>query len=412
MATTKLTEAEQKNFLEKNREPGSWRETLREVLSSTWLVSILAGVFALVIGGVLIIASNINVQEAAGSLFSDPGRFLGVCWETIANAYVALFSGAVVNFGAADFTSFIKPITETLSRATPLTFTGLALAVSFKTSLFNIGGQGQFIMGAVLSAFIGFTFNWPPALLIPACVLAAFVGGAIWGFIPGILKAKTSANEVIVTIMLNYVALHFISWILLNPVFQKEGQSVPIAKPMHENAVFPRIFGDGFATNFSFILALVAVAAVWWLLNRSYLGFEMRAVGLNPNAAKNAGMKVNTIYLLALIISGGLCGLGATSQVLVGGTGLNIGTASTYGFDAITVALLGRSNPVGTLLAAILFGGLKAGGFIMQARTGTPIDVVQIIQALVVMFIAAPPLVRKIFHLPAPNGKSILDEVA
>jgi simple sugar transport system permease protein len=412
MATVKLTKTEQTEFLEQNRQPDSWRETWRGILSSTWLVSILAVAFALLIGGILIVASNLKVQEAAETFLSDPGNFFAVCWNTLTQAYFALFSGSVVNFAASDFERFIKPITETLSRATPLTFTGLALAVSFKTSLFNIGGQGQFVIGSVFSAFVGFSFDWPSALLIPACVLAAFIGGAIWGFIPGILKAKTSANEVIVTIMLNYVAVHFLSWILLNPLFQKEGQTVPIAKPMQSNAIYPRIFGDQFPTNFSFVLALVAVAIVWWLLNRSYLGFEMRAVGLNPNAAKNAGMKVNSIYLIVLIISGGLCGLGATSQVLVNGTGLNIGTSSTYGFDAITVALLGRANPIGTLLAAILFGGLKAGGFIMQARTGTPVDVIEIIQVLVVMFIAAPPLVRKIFHLPAPLGKTILDEVA
>jgi simple sugar transport system permease protein len=411
-----MTKQEETQYLEDQvleiQKKGGPRKVMLEILSSKPLLSFLSIVSALVIGAVLIIIANPDVQRTAGYLFARPGDFFSACWNVIRDAYSAMFSGAIVDFNAPSFFRFIKPLTDTLAAATPLVFTGLGLGVGFRASLFNIGGQGQIICGSLLSALAGFSLNLPLVLQLPICIIMGAVGGAIWGFIPGILKAKTKANEVIVTIMLNYIALYFLQWVLSQPVFQKLGQNVPIAKPMNASAIYPPLFGPLFKVNFSFVLAIVAVVVFWWLMERSQLGFRLKAVGYNPNAAKNAGMKVDNIFMYGMIISGAFCGLAGTSQVLVGGTGMGDGVASTFGFDAITVALLGRSKPLGTLLSALLFGALRAGGYVMQSKTGTPIDVVQIIQSVIVMFIAAPPLVRAIFHLPKPVGLNIAEEVA
>jgi len=412
------TPQEKKAYLDKTakdlaqKNPKDFRVLLHNIMASSWVVTLLAIFSALLLGAILIIFADSDVHKTFENFLSTPGDFFVASWNVVSEAYGSMFSGSIVNFGADSFVGFIKPFTETLSRATPLIFSGLGLAIGFKASLFNIGGQGQIIMGALLSALIGFSLDLPSIILIPLCVIGSFLGGAIWGFIPGILKAKTNANEVIVTIMLNYVALNFIRWALVQPVYQKEGQNVPIAKPMNESAVLPKIFGSSFNTNLGFVLALVAVAVVWWILNRSYFGFRLQAVGLNPNAAANAGIKVQSILCWVMVLSGGLCSMAAASNVLVSGTGVSDGIASSYGFDAITVALLGRSNPVGTLFAAILFGALRAGGYTMQATTGTPIDVVQIIQSLVVMFIAAPPLIRSIYHLPKVDKSKIMKEIS
>jgi simple sugar transport system permease protein len=347
------------------------------------------------------------VQAASGYFFARPGDLLSAIWEAVSGAYTALFQGAVYNFRRPGFADGIKPLTETLSFATPLIAAGLGVALSFRVGLFNIGGRGQMLMAAAASAYVGFAEPFtsiPGVLHLIVAVIAGLAAGALWGSIVGILKATTGAHEVIVTIMLNFVAFYLISFWLRTPgALQAPGSNNPKSPPIAESAAFPSLLGDKYNLNWDFVLVLIAVAFVWWLLNRSSLGFKFRAVGENPNAARVAGISVKWTYVWTMVLSGALVGLAGVSQALGTFTkGFASGVDSNIGFDAITVALLGRSRPIGTLFAGILFGALKAGGYSMQASQGIPIDIVLVIQSLIVLFIAAPPLVRAIFRLPQP----------
>jgi simple sugar transport system permease protein len=233
------------------------------------------------------------------------------------------------------------------------------------------------------------------------------VAGAAWAGIAGVLKARTGAHEVIVTIMLNYVALYLVTWMLKTPgLLQAPGSNNPTTPAMKPTAVFPDLFGPGYSLHFGFVLSLIGVVVVWWILERSALGYRFRAVGINPHAARVAGINVKAMYVYAMLLSGALVGLAGVDQVLgTVTTGFSSGIDAGIGFDAITVALLGRSTPVGVLIAGILFGAFKAGGFSMQAAEGVPVDIVLVVQSLIVLFIAAPPLVRAVFRLPAPGSR-------
>jgi simple sugar transport system permease protein len=359
----------------------------------------LAVVVALVLGAILIAAANSQVQATAGYLFARPGDFFAALGRTIADSYSALFQGAVVNLSASSAGDFLRPLTNTIGHAVPLIFAGLGLGIGFRAGLFNIGAQGQIIFGAIFCGYIGFAWHLPVGVHLVLCVLGAFVGGALWGFIPGILKAKTGANEVIVTIMLNSVAAFFLGWLLTREAFRKPGSSDPLSPTLDASAHYPSLFGT--RANLGFVLAVAAAIGVWWLMERSTLGFAIRAVGANPAAAQTAGLSVAGATVWTMVLAGGLAGLAATSQLLsTSAQQLNSDVAGTFGFDAITVALLGRSKPLGTVAAGLLFGGLKAGGYLMQASTDTPIDVILVLQSVVVLLIAAPPLVKAIFHLP------------
>ncbi|MBO1751878.1 ABC transporter permease [Actinotalea sp. BY-33] len=378
---------------------------VHEILSSSWLLSLLALVVALAVGGVLIAAADEQVQEAAGYLFARPTDFIGAAWSAVSEAYVALFHGAVFDGQSATFTRSIRSVTETLTVSTPLILAGLGVALAFRASLFNIGAQGQIIMGATFAAWVGFTWHLPVGVHVVVAVLAGILGGALWGAIPGFLRARTGAHEVIVTIMLNYIAVYLISYLLITPAFQRPGSSNPVSPLLDDTALYPLLLGSGFRLHAGFLVAIAATAFVWWLLNRSTVGFRFRAVGLNPHAARTAGIKVEWAYVLVMIVAGGLAGLAGTAQVMGTEKYLTAGIAASFGFDAITVALLGRSRPIGVFFAGLLFGALRAGGVTMQARTGTPIDIVLVVQSVIVLLIAAPPLVRAIFRLPAPNSR-------
>jgi len=254
---------------------------------------------------------------------------------------------------------------------------------------------------------VGFTFSMPFPVHLIVAIGAGILGGAIWGGIAGALKSQTGAHEVIVTIMLNWIAIYFLQFLLTKDAFQREGRDDPLSPAVDTAARLPKILGDDYRLNLGFILALLAAGFVWWLLERSTVGFEFRAVGANPNAARTAGINVKRALFSVMAIAGGLAGLAGMNQILGGATeyALGNGIAGEIGFDAITVALLGKSNPIGVVLAGILMGGLRAGGSSMQAATSTPIDIVLVMQSLIVLFIAAPPLVRKIFRLRAPESK-------
>ncbi len=383
---------------------------LRAMATGNAMISFFAIFLSLIIGGVLIAFADNNVRASSSYFFSRPGDMLGEGFEAVRAAYSALFRGAIFDWQQESFAAQVRPLTNSMVFATPLILAGLGIAVAFRAGLFNIGAQGQIIIGAIFASYIGFAWDLPVGLHLLLAILGGAIGGAVWGAIPGALKARFGANEVIVTIMLNYVAVFTISYTLKQPVFNP-GRSGQRSPAVAENATYPLLIPDwlvpdnAFRLHWGFIVALIATAVVWWLLERSTIGFELRAAGANPHAARTAGMSVGKITVITMVIAGGLAGLAATAQVLGTEGSLTAGVAATYGFDAITVALLGRSKPVGTLLAGLLFGALKSGGFLMQAETPTPIDIIVVVQSIIVLLIAAPPLIRAIFRLPDPDRR-------
>jgi len=392
-------------------EPGQeqrsrWDSALRDILGGSAMISVLAVVVALVVGAVLIAFTDERVQETAGYFFSRPSDMLSAVWNAVSGAYSALFQGSVYNFRRPGFANGIRPLMETLTFATPLIAAGLGVALAFRVGLFNIGARGQMLIAAACAGWVGFGLQLPPVVHLLVAVAAGILGGALWGGIVGLLKARTGAHEVIVTIMLNYVAFYLISFLLRTPgALQAPGSNNPKTPAMADTAVFPLLFGPQYSVHAGFLFVVVATVFIWYLLNRSSLGFRFRAVGENPNAARVAGIDVKNSYLYAMLLSGGLAGLAGAAQVLgTVTTGFSAGIDAGIGFDAITVALLGRSKPWGVFAAGILFGAFKAGGFSMQAAEGVPIDIVVVVQSLIVLFIAAPPLVRAMFRLPTPGA--------
>ncbi|WP_062302055.1 ABC transporter permease [Demequina subtropica] len=378
------------------------RQVLREIAESSSMVVFMAIVASMLIGGLLIIFADEAVRESAVYFFSRPSDTFSAIGDALGSAYSAMFNGAVLNLQAESFAATIKPFTQTLTMATPLIFAGLGLGLGFRAGLFNIGAQGQLLMGATVGAYIGFAWDLPAGLHLLLAVLGCALGGALWGFIPGVLKAKRGAHEVIVTIMLNYVALYLVAWLLSLEAFQREGSDNPISPVVAETAQYPKILGVQFNLHLGFVVALLCAVGVWWLMERSTLGFRLRAVGANPSAARTAGMSIGAATIITMVIAGALAGLAGSAPVLGTQKFLTDSVAGSLGFDAITVALLGRSRPLGIVLAAILFGGLQASGPSLQVNAGLPVDIVVVIQALIVLFIAAPPLVRAMFRLPAP----------
>ena len=384
---------------------------LQQMLRSSWLVTLLAIVGALVISGILIVAADEKTRAASSYFFARPYDMLWYAADAIKRSYVALFQGAVFNYEAKSFTNMIRPLTETMVWATPLLFAGLGLGIGFRAGMFNIGAQGQVLMGAGVAAIIGFKATLPGALLLIAALAGSILIGGIWAGIAGYLKAKTGANEVIVTIMLNWIATWLAAY-LLTTQFMREGAAQPITPPVADNAMLPRLLPEPFRLHLGFVLALLAALGVWWLMERSTLGFKFRAVGANPDAARTAGINVNMVYVWVLGVAGILAGLGGASVVLGTNRTFVESSAGSIGFDAITVALLGKSRPLGTVWAALLFGALRAGAPFMQTMAKTPIDIVLVIQAVIVLFIAAPGLVRTIFVLPKTGYTPVKEVVA
>ncbi len=355
----------------------------------TMKVPVLAVFSALVVGGLLIMFTDDDVLWAWARFFNDPVRALSRSVDTVSQAYSALLRGAIGSPAA---------ISESLLRATPLVLAGLAVAFAFKAALFNIGANGQMTIGATLGAWVGFSFDVSGPLVIVVALCAGVAGGALWGGIAGVLKATTGAHEVITTIMLNFIAGLLLAYALTTDAFLPPGQGNPVSKPILDQARLPRLIG-GERVDIGILIALAAVVVIWWILDRSTLGFQVKAVGLNPHAARYAGMRVATITGVTMAISGALAGLGGATLPL-GPTGsLTAGIIGTLGFDAIAVALLGRSNPWGVLGAGMLFGALNAGAVRMQAETQISFDIVIVIQALIILFVAAPALVRAIYRV-------------
>jgi simple sugar transport system permease protein len=369
----------------------------------------LLALFTAFVAGALILV--LTDAEIMGRWGSDPIGALGLAWTAVLDSYGALITGSIGNPGEivpALFTfdweqirPTLNPLSETIVSATPLIFTGLSVALAFRVGLFNIGAEGQLYLGALCAVIVGFAVTGIPWFVhLPLAILAGAAGGALWGFIPGLLKARTGAHEVIVTIMLNFVAYNFISYMLKTAFVRREGRNDPISKIVLETAELAPLV-EGLRAHWGIVLALLAAVAVSWLLFRSTKGFEFRAVGLNPTAARYAGMSISWSMVLSMSIAGALAGLAGASIMLGGSKTLTPGFSPGYGFDGIAVALIGATRPGGVVLAALLFGALRAGATPMQAATGTPIDIVIVIQALVIAFIAAPALVRAIYRIRA-----------
>jgi general nucleoside transport system permease protein len=304
--------------------------------------------------------------------------------------------------------SFGRPrgISDTLVRTTPYIFGGLAVALAFKGGLFNIGVEGQIEVGSLATAFVGYSLQGVPfPLHLVIAIAAGCLAGAFWGAIPGLLKAATGAHEVIVTIMLNYVAINLGGFLLGGPM-KDRSPTVAIAQtpPVLQSARLPPLLPDPqYRVHWGVALGVVAAVLVWWVLKKSTLGFEIRTVGANPHAARYAGILVGRTMVVLMALSGGLAGLAGAMDVV----GLNFYYAaaftSGYGFDSIAVALLARSDPFGVLPSALLFGALAAGSARMQFLSQIPIDIIHLVQAMVLIFVAAPALIRWIYHLRLPK---------
>ncbi len=356
------------------------------------LIPTLALLVALIFGAVFVALTDL---EALALLKEDFGGGLRLMAEGVGLAYKALFTGA---FGS------VYGLSETLFAATPLLLTGLAVALGFRAGLFNIGANGQMLIGGMAALWVALHLNLPGFIHIPLAILAAIIGGALWGGISGLLKAITGAHEVITTIMLNFIAFFLVEYLLTVPVFQEAGKINPISEFVPLSARFPQVFGADYRVSIGLLIAVAAAIFVSWLLFRSSWGFEFRAVGFNPTASRFAGMKVQSLLVLVMGFSGALAGIAGANQVL-GFSPYQVTSAfaGTIGFDAIALALLGQSHPVGVVWAALLFGALKAGGRAMQASAQIPLDLVVVIQALIIVFIAAPELVRAIFRVKPPE---------
>lgn len=359
----------------------------------TWLRSVLITAFSLLLAfltaAVVMVLSDPTVMAKYAYFFGRPSDALMASWEKVSSAYGALFTGAFGSF--ANFT-------HTTAEAAPLIAAGLGVALAFRAGLFNIGAQGQALMGALVGAYLGFTVKGLPLLLhLPLVLVAAILGGALWGGIVGILKARTGAHEVILTIMMNYIAAILLAYLMDQRFMQDPSRNDPIAPVLEWSATLPRL--DGGRLHLGFLLALLAAFGCWWLLERTKFGLQLQAVGINPHAAATAGTSVSRVTAITMTLAGGLAGLGGViivtaPEVLTSYPPQLTGTiVGVLGFDAITVALLGRSRPLGVVFAALLFGALKAGRRTMESVAKTPAQLTDLIQALIVLFVAAPAFV-------------------
>ena len=364
----------------RRRDLSAWLPTVRD--------TVVAIALALAVGAFLVIVSDPEVIDAVSDMFNYPASFfvyagdvLRYSAEAVWDAYSALVRGAVGSGPALE---------RTLERSAPLICAGLGVALAFRAGLFNIGAQGQALVGALAAGYVAFTWDLPAGLHLLVALAAGLTAGALWGSIVGWLKATTGAHEVITTIMLNNVARFLVLYFLAKEAFQRPNSDNLITPGPADSATFPTIAG----IHLGIPLALLAAAAVWWILERSKLGFELRAVGANPDASRTAGMSTTKVYILVMALAGLLAGLAATMTVLGLRQSVTDQVVGSVGFDAITVALLGRATPLGTVLAGLLFGALSAGGLGMQASAGVPPELIQVVQALIVLFVAAPALIR------------------
>ena len=392
-----------------NKEPIDWNAALKEILSGGVTRTVVSVILGFAVGAFFMIISNREFLQSIGYFFADPLSSLRAAGDVVGTGYGALIQGSIYNPNAASFEGAIRPFTETLRLAGPLIAAGLGIGLGFRVGLFNIGGTGQLVSGLIWATFVATRMELPPVIHFVVAIVAAIVGAALVGAFVGFLKARTGANEVITTIMLNYIIVSFFNFLLTdNSMLQGEtAGGYTKSDPAFETARLPYLLGESYALNLGFVLAIAAVVVYWWLMERSTIGFRLRAVGFSPSAAKTAGINVERTFVLALGLSAAFVGIAAANQALSSTGGVTPTSHAGIGFDAITVALLGGSSASGVLLAGLLFGAFKAGSSAIQIVGISP-DVLGIVQGAIVLFIAAPPLIRAIFRLPPPQTTSML----
>ena len=369
---------------------------------------------ALLIGGLVLMFTDQEVYKALGE--GNIGEALLVGLANLARAYGALYEGALGNpikilqglvawlggEGIRPLLSALRGSSDSLVQSVPYVFAGLAVALGFRAGLFNIGAEGQIGVGWLVAAVVGFAFAGLPAVIhLPLAILAGAVAAGLWASIAGILKARTGAHEVITTIMLNYVLFRASEWLLCGPLEFTQGTCR--TQEIAVSAYLPRFLEHPVTVHWGFVLALVAVGITSWFLFKTTWGFELRTVGANPDAARYGGMNVGKTFVVAMFLSGCLAGMAGVVQGLGITHNIALGFQAGYGFDSIALALLGKSRPVGVLGASFLFGMLRAGAGRMQSVAGVPPEIVQIVQALVIIFIAAPAIIRAIYRLRKPR---------
>lgn len=380
----------------------------------------LAVLTALLLGSLFIAAASPTVLASWKSFGQDPLRTLGTTLAVLRDAYLALFEGAFGNPRTiveairtlADtgetrpFLDAIRPVAESLTISTPYIFLGLAVALGFRGGVFNIGAEGQLFVGGLASAYVGYSLTGLPWFIhLPLALLAGIVAGGIWGAIPGYLKARTGAHEVINTIMMNWIAFRLTDYLLTGPMSRPDG--MPITPQVLPSAYLPALFPRPVRVHVGFFLALAMGLLVYWFLWKTTWGLEIRMVGANPRAAKYAGVKIARTLVLTMGLSGALAGLAGASQILGVDHQMVRAFSSGFGFDSIALALLGNSHPVGVILAALLFGFLRGGAARMQSVASVPVELIRIIQGLVIIFVAAPEIIRGLYRLRAPRQKEV-----
>jgi ABC-type uncharacterized transport system permease subunit len=392
------------------KKPSALAIFLDEIQSSSWIVTFLAIITGVLLGGLLAALTSLEMYAAFKVSFWEGIKTgLSVAWST----YSSLLTGAFGDFGKIkaamaggdplEIRRAFFPFFESLVQSTPYIFGGLGVAVGFRAGLFNVGAEGQIFVGALTGTWAGYSFPEMPAIIhVPFALLCGFLGGAIWGFIPGILKAKTGANEVINTIMMNYVSFRLSEFMLRGPM-KDQTSFTPKTPLIADTAKLYHFFQDPIRFHLGFFIALGMAFLVYLLLFKTTWGFELRTVGANPNAARYAGMSNIMVTVMAMSISGGLAGLAGANEILGVNFRLVPSFTSGYGFDSIALALLGKNHPLGVVLAALLFGFLRSGARQMQLKAGIPIDIISILQALILAFIAAPAIIRTIYRLKEPK---------
>jgi simple sugar transport system permease protein len=383
--------------------------------SSPTVVTAYAFILGLVVGVVIIATTTPAVLDAWRGIFhgwDGLPHALNITFNNVGAAYRDMFTGSIVDpqgfwhslTTGKGWPNTLTPLSETLTYATPLIIVSTGVGIAFQTGLFNIGANGQAVIGGIAGTAFGSMLHMPTIIHLPLTLLMGIAGGMLVGAVPGLLKAYTGAHEVIVTLMFNYVTYSVLLFMVLSTPFQQPGQENDIGRTLDPSAILAPLFGtkSGLRVSYGiFVAALVAVFA-WWLLDRSSLGFDFRITGANPSAARASGINAKRVIVLAFLISGGLAGLAGVVQVAstthyIDG-GFLIGSAG-IGFTAITVALLGRNRPMGIVWAALLFAALGVGGRNMQSLTGIPLDLATVIQSAIVLFVATPVLVKEIFKL-------------
>ncbi|HZG61028.1 MAG TPA: ABC transporter permease [Anoxybacillus sp.] len=335
---------------------------------------------------------------------------LAVLLGMIAGSIVMVVSGydPIAGYSALLYGAFGDSyyIGETIRQMTPYILSGLAVAFAFRTGLFNIGVEGQLIVGWLAAVWVGVAFELPKFIHLPLAILAAALAGALWALIPGFLKARFKVHEVIVTIMMNYIALHVTNAIIRSVLSDKGYKSEEIHESASLRSEFLQSITDYSTLHYGIVIALIAAVIMWFLLEKTTKGYELRAVGFNQHASHYAGMNVSNNIVLAMVISGAFAGVAGAMEGL--GTFANISVKAGFtgvGFDGIAVALLGGNNAFGIILSALLFGALKVGALEMPSSAGVPTELVDIVIALIIFFVASSYLIRLLLTRVKKEGK-------